>query len=173
MPAVFPLPTPATFIDLPRDWIWACVHSRVHWVGSVINPIDSLNKLEYHFNLLCVVIVFYHNLYLIGAVWGVNYQAGIHSVWECVLGQCLIIWLIPLRGHTSHIFLKSFSVAHTRSYTPTHKSLEAIIVFCSLKNCCESSHKSDHFSKPAPKTRDALFCFADWMYSYLKNRDVE
>lgn len=29
------------------------MHSRVHWVGSVINPIDSLNKLEYHFNLLC------------------------------------------------------------------------------------------------------------------------
>lgn len=145
------------------------MHSRVHRVGSVINPIDSLNKLEYHFNLLCVVIVFCHNLHLIGRG-GVNYQAGIHLVWECVLGAMFDYYLThsPQRTHISYLSRLIFSGTHSFLHSHTHKSLEAIIVFYLLKNCCESSHKSDQFSKPAPKTKDALFCFADWMYKSSK-----
>lgn len=146
------------------------MHSRVHWVGSVINPIDSLNKLEYHFNLLCVVIVFCHNLHLIGGVWGVNYQAGIHLVWACVLGAMFdYLTHSPLRTHISYLSRIIFSGTHSSLHSHTHKSLKAIIVFYSPKNDCESSRKSDPFSKPAPKTKDALFC----LILYLKNRDVD
>lgn len=150
-----------------------CVHSRVHWVGSVINPIDSLNKLEYHFNLLCGHCLLPQLASNWGGV-GVNYQAGIHLVWECVLGPMFdYLTHSPQRTHISYLSRIIFSGTHSFLHPHTHKSLEAIIVFYSLKNCCESSPKSEPFSKPAPKTKDALFCFADWSYKYLKNRDVD